>query len=176
MAVEVTATAVGRVLAVAARVVGEREQAGGGAAGVATGAGEMEKAVGREGVEMVVATADAQAVTAAPRVATEATARVGLLVVEVASVVRQWGPAVALRVMVRRVAVEAAMEMAAVARETAASAGSRGVAWEVVVKVAVEMEEAVILAGVTRAAVVRAVAAWEAAAASMERAVGTDKC
>ena len=128
------------------------------------------------GVEMVVAMADARAVTAAPRVATEATARVGLLVVEVASVVRQWGPAVALRVMVRRVAVEAAMEMAAVARETAASAGSRGVAWEVVVKVAVEMEEAVILAGVTRAAVVRAVAAWEAAAASLEGAVGTDKC
>ena len=75
-----------------------------------------------------------------------------------------------------RVAVEDAMEMVAVAREAASSAVSRVVAWTVPVKVAVKMEAAGVLAEATRAAVARVAAAWVAAAASMERAVGMDKC
>ena len=57
------------------------------------------------------------------------------------------------------VVVEDAMEMVAVAREAAASAVSRVVAWMVPVKVVVKMEAAAILAEATRAAVARAAAA-----------------
>ena len=94
----------------------------------------MEAAMAVE--ETGVATAGVRAATAAPRVGTE----VGLLVVEVASVVRHRGPAVALRVAVVWVAMQVGREMAAVAQAAAATAAARGVAQTVAEKVAVALE------------------------------------
>ena len=98
----------------------------------------MEAAMAVE--ETGVATAGVRAATAAPRVGTEATVDVGLLVVEVASVVRHRGPAVALRVAVVWVAMQVGREMAAVAQAAAATAAARGVAQTVAEKVAGALE------------------------------------